>query len=211
MTTVLQENLTGIRVVRAFARQDFECEKFAVKNAAFRDRTDRLIRFLGAYWATSDFLCVAQLFLLLLVGAWWMADGRLSVGTLFAFQLLVNFVLWPVRHLGRVLTDTGKAMVSLRRIREILDVPEEFAPPRGVRGSRAPRGSHRGSRPHVRIRCSASRSVWHLFLATSRRHARPRGAAGVGKVRTCSAPAPSLRLRTRFDPIRRSRAQHALS
>ena len=129
MTTVLQENLTGIRVVRACARQDFECEKFAVKNAAFRDRTDRLIRFLGAYWATSDFLCVAQLFLLLLVGAWWMADGRLSVGTLFAFQLLVNFVLWPVRHLGRVLTDTGKAMVSLRRIREILDVPEEFDPP----------------------------------------------------------------------------------
>lgn len=60
MTTVLQENLTGIRVVRAFARQDFECEKFAVKNAAFRDRTDRLIRFLGAYWATSDFLCVAH-------------------------------------------------------------------------------------------------------------------------------------------------------
>jgi ATP-binding cassette subfamily B protein len=125
MTTVLQENLTGIRVVRAFARQDFECEKFAVKNAAFRDHTHRLIRFLGAYWATSDFLCVGQNFLLLVVGTWWMVDGRLSVGTLFAFQLLVNFVLWPVRHLGRVLTDTGKAMVALKRIREILEVAEE--------------------------------------------------------------------------------------
>ncbi len=128
MTTVLQENLTGMRVVRAFARQEFECEKFAVKNAAFRDRTDQLIRFLAAYWATSDLLCLAQLVLLLLVGTWWMASGDLSVGTLFAFQLLVNFVLWPVRHLGRVLTDTGKAMVSLRRIREVLDVPEELTP-----------------------------------------------------------------------------------
>ena len=129
MTTVLQENLTGIRVVRAFARQEFECEKFAVKNALFRDRTDKLIRFLGAYWAVSDLLCVGQIFLTLLVGTWWMAEGRLTLGTLFAFQLLVNFVLWPVRHLGRVLTDTGKAIVALRRLREILEVPEELDAP----------------------------------------------------------------------------------
>ena len=60
MTTVLQENLTGIRVVRAFARADFESEKFGAKNALFRDRNHRLIRVLGVYWASSDLLCFAQ-------------------------------------------------------------------------------------------------------------------------------------------------------
>jgi ATP-binding cassette subfamily B protein len=125
MTSVLQENLTGIRVVRAFARQDFEREKFAAKNAKFRDRTYKLIRYLGSYWAASDFLCVTQIGLALGYGAMRLHDGSLSVGTLFAFLAYQGMVLWPLRHLGRVLTDTGKALVALGRLGEILHEPEE--------------------------------------------------------------------------------------
>jgi ATP-binding cassette subfamily B protein len=125
MTTVLQENLTGVRVVRAFARQDFECEKFAAKNVQFRDRTNRLIELLATYWSLSDLLCMGQIGLTLIVGAWWTLEGAISVGTLFAFVTYENIVMWPVRHLGRVLSDTGKAMVSLGRLREILEEPEE--------------------------------------------------------------------------------------
>ncbi|MEZ5063556.1 MAG: ABC transporter ATP-binding protein [bacterium] len=127
MTSVLQENLTGIRVVRAFARQEFEVEKFAARNAEFRDRNYRLIRLLAYYWGSSDFVCLTQVGLVLGVGASRVLSGAITVGTLFAFLAYTGMVLWPVRHLGRVLTDTGKALVALKRIGEILDVPEEDA------------------------------------------------------------------------------------
>ncbi|HMB68353.1 MAG TPA: ABC transporter ATP-binding protein, partial [bacterium] len=132
MTAVLQENLTGIRVVRAFARQDYERGKFGERNAVFRDRTRRLITFLGAYWATSDLLCFLQLGTTLIYGAWWMQQGNMTVGTFFAFLSYQAIVIWPVRHLGRVLTDTGKAMVALGRLREILEEPVEEDAPAGA-------------------------------------------------------------------------------
>ncbi len=129
MTAVLQENLTGIRVVRAFARQDFEIGKFAVKNQTFRDLNNRLIRLMGIYWATSDFFALSQVGLVLFFGGFWLMDSSLSVGTLFTFMMLEGMVIWPVRQLGRVLTDTGKAVVSLGRINDILTEPEESLEP----------------------------------------------------------------------------------
>lgn len=125
MTTVLQENLTGIRVVRAFARQEFERGKFAEANALFRNRTERLIHLLGVYWPATDFLSLAQVGLVLFCGAHWTLAGRLSIGELQAFLMYEAMVIWPVRHLGRVLTETGKAIVALGRIREILAQEEE--------------------------------------------------------------------------------------
>ena len=125
MTTVLQENLTGIRVVRAFARQEFETEKFAEKNAAFRDHNKRLMVLLGAYYSFSDIVCLGQIGVLLIVGANWVLAGSLSIGTLFAFLTYEGMVIWPIRHMGRVLTDSGKAIVSIGRLSEILSEPIE--------------------------------------------------------------------------------------
>lgn len=125
MTATLQENLTGIRVVRAFARQRYEIDKFAARNAAFRDHNHRLIRLMGIYWGTSDLLAMSQVGIVLFSGAVLLRDGSLTVGTLFAFMTYVAMVIWPVRQLGRVLTDTGKAVVSLGRINEILTEAEE--------------------------------------------------------------------------------------
>ncbi|HEX7082441.1 MAG TPA: ABC transporter ATP-binding protein [Gammaproteobacteria bacterium] len=129
MTAVLQENLTGIRVVRAFARQDFEIEKFARKNAAFRDHNRRLIELMGIYWAAAELFALTQVGLVLFAGAFWIADGRITVGTLFAFLTYEAMIIWPVRQLGRVLTDAGKAVVSLKRVNEILTAPEETRDP----------------------------------------------------------------------------------
>jgi ATP-binding cassette, subfamily B, bacterial len=125
MTATLQENLTGIRVVRAFARQAYEIDKFAARNAAFRDHNHRLIRLMGIYWSSSDLIAMSQVGIVLFAGAGFMRDGSMSVGTLFAFMTYVAMVIWPMRQLGRVLTDTGKAVVSLGRINEILNEPEE--------------------------------------------------------------------------------------
>ena len=129
MTTVLQENLTGIRVVRAFARQDYEIGRFGEKIRAFRDNYYWLSRLMGWYWGIADFFALMQIGLVLIAGGFMVIDGRISVGDFFAFTTYVSMAIWPVRQLGRVLTDSGKAVVALTRIDHILTTPEESAAP----------------------------------------------------------------------------------
>ncbi len=121
MTARLQENLTGIRVVRAFARQQQECERFAQRNATWRDLDYRLIRLLGVYWSLSDLLCFAQRGLVLFAGAWLVSRGEMKIGQMVVFFMFTDRFLWPIRRLGRVLTDLGKATVSIDRLGEILE------------------------------------------------------------------------------------------
>ena len=125
LTSVIQENLTGIRVVRAFARQDYEKARFAKPNARFRDRHMRLLRLMSWYWSISDLVAFAQIGLVLLVGARWVSDGTLTVGVLFAFLAYMGIMLWPVRQMGRILTDLGKTSVAITRIQEILAAKRE--------------------------------------------------------------------------------------
>ncbi|MDP8201857.1 MAG: ABC transporter ATP-binding protein [Candidatus Tenebribacter burtonii] len=125
LSTVLQENLSGVRVVRAFARQKYEIDKFDEKNLEYRDLTYRLIRLLAWYWSVSDLLSLTQIIAVTVLGTYWAANGIITLGTLLAFTSYVGMLLWPVRQLGRVLTDMGKALVSIERIQEILDEPIE--------------------------------------------------------------------------------------
>jgi ATP-binding cassette subfamily B protein len=125
MTTVLQENLTGVRVVRAFANQAFEIEKFEEKNSAHRHKVFHLIWLLACYWGSSDFLALAQIAIVAAAGAYFTAQGSLSIGTMVVYSSYVGMLLWPVRQMGRILTDMGKALVAAERIQEILDAPRE--------------------------------------------------------------------------------------
>ena len=125
MTTVLQENLTGIRVVRAFANQDYEIDRFAEKNEVHRDKVYHLIWLLACYWSSSDFLAFLQIGLVLVAGAYYTAQGAISIGTLVLFTTYVGMILWPVRQLGRILTDMGKALVAVERLEEIFEEPKE--------------------------------------------------------------------------------------
>jgi ATP-binding cassette subfamily B protein len=125
LTTVLQENLTGIRVVQAFTRQAFEFDKFMERNGAFRDLEYRLLRMLGRYWALSDVLVLVQLGIVLVGGAYFVLQGSLSLGTWILFWWLLRTIIWPIRQIGRVLTDSGKATVAIDRIREVLSEPAE--------------------------------------------------------------------------------------
>lgn len=125
MTSRLQENIRGARVVRAFARGRFESETFAGRNAEYRNLWYRMIKLMSFYWPCSDLMCIAQTGLVLMVGAYLVIQGELTVGTLYAFIAYVNMFLWPVRHMGRILADLGKALVSLGRIDEILSAEVE--------------------------------------------------------------------------------------
>jgi ATP-binding cassette subfamily B protein len=143
LTTVLQENLTGIRIVRAFARQKFEIGKFLERNGEFRDLEYRLFNALSNYWALSDFLVLMQMGLVLIAGGYLALEGEISLGTWILFWWLLRTIIWPVRHLGRVLADAGKATVAIGRIREILnEEPESWEEPtaEGLRGEIDVRG-----------------------------------------------------------------------
>ena len=121
MTTVLQENLSSMRIVRAFARQDFEIKKFVDSSDDFRTKDFVISRLMSWYWSLSDMMCDIQIGFVLILGTLWAAQGLLTIGTLYAFMNYTSNLIWPLRHLGRVLADMGRASVSLTRIKEVLD------------------------------------------------------------------------------------------
>ncbi|MEM7626622.1 MAG: ABC transporter ATP-binding protein [Planctomycetota bacterium] len=125
LTARLQENLTNIRVVRAFARQAFEQEKFDTRNTDHRAKHWTLYRVFAVYWSVSDFLVFVQMGLALFAGAAFVASGKMPVGELVTFWLYVGLMVWPVRQMGRTLSELGKALVALQRIDEVLSAPME--------------------------------------------------------------------------------------
>ena len=129
MSAVLQENLTAVRVVRAFGRQQFEVEKFDAASRDFRDKANRLMRHFATYWSVSDLISFLQSGITLLFGVWYASSGELTVGTLTLFLGYVNMMLWPIRRLGRILADASKSLVSLERIDEVLRRPAEREEP----------------------------------------------------------------------------------
>lgn len=129
MSAVLQENLTGVRVVRAFGRERYEVEKFDRVNDKFRDLAAHQANLLAYYWSISDLLTMLQTAISLIYGVILAARGEITVGDLLVFTSYVGQLLWPVRQLGRILSDMGKSFVALDRIDEILcQKSEENAP-----------------------------------------------------------------------------------
>lgn len=127
LTAKAQENIAGIRVVRAFGRQSFEREEFRERNAAHRDADIRLFDGLSQFWALSDVTCLAQIMLVLVVGLTLVSGGSLGAGEFFFFLFATNMYIWPIRHLGRMLADLGKAAVAIERLHAIMDPAAEDA------------------------------------------------------------------------------------
>jgi len=133
MSTVLQENLTGVRVVKAFARQNYEIDKFDEKNVDYREKQYRVLKYLAVYWSSSDFLCMFQIALVVIMGVYWAVSGEISLGTLVVFVSYESMMIWPIRQLGRILTDLGKMQVAIDRIQEIFNTETEFAENEGLK------------------------------------------------------------------------------
>ena len=130
LTTCAQENLTGVRVVRAFGRERFEDEKFQEKNRHFSNLWIRLGKLLSVYWASGTLLTCLQVMVIILVGVTEAVHGRMTLGSFLAFISYNEALSWPVRSLGRVLSEMSKAGVSLDRVGYILSSPEESDPGR---------------------------------------------------------------------------------
>lgn len=126
LSSVINENLHGFRVIKAFAREDWERERFDRKNHAYAETTRRLIRLLGTYWSVSAGLSMLQMAAILIAGSWWAARGEISMGTVVMFFAYAGRFLWPVRQMGRILTEFGKSSVALERMGAILSEPTEY-------------------------------------------------------------------------------------
>jgi ATP-binding cassette subfamily B protein len=125
LSTRLQENLSGVRVVKAFARQDFERSKFDVENWEKFMRGRRVLRLHSVYWPISDILSSFQLLLGLTVGALMVMDGIITIGTYVAYAGMIIWIIWPIRNLGRLVTQMSSGLVSYGRVTEIIKEPEE--------------------------------------------------------------------------------------
>ena len=121
----VQENLTGVRVVRAFGREKYELDRFDEKNDSYAKKWIDLGYTLGIYWGLGDIVSASQLLAVVSVGAYLAAQGELTLGSMIIFISYTHTIAWPVRQLGRTLSEMSKAGVSLRRIKEILDAPPE--------------------------------------------------------------------------------------
>jgi len=120
LSTTLQENLTGARVVKAFARQAFEREKFGRQNWEKFLRGKRLLQMHSLYWPISDTLCGLQMLVCVVVGALRAMDGTISIGTWVAYNNMVLWTIWPMRNLGRLVVQMSSGLVSYARVAEVI-------------------------------------------------------------------------------------------
>ena len=120
LSTTLQENLTGVRVVKAFARQDYERDKFETDNMEKYVRGRRLLMMHALFWPISDIFCGFQMLGGFFAGALMALNGSISVGTYVSYVGLVIFLIWPMRNLGRLIVQMSTGMVSFGRVTKVI-------------------------------------------------------------------------------------------
>lgn len=125
LSTTLQENLTGVRVVKAFARQAFEMDKFEQENWKKYGLGKRLMFMHSLYWPISDIICAVQMLGIFFLGAVMAINGEITVGTYLAISGLLIWFIWPMRNLGRLIVHASQALVSYRRVADVLDEARE--------------------------------------------------------------------------------------
>ena len=120
VSTTLQENLTGVRVVRAFARQDYEQAKFDKANWERFRRGRHLLMIHSLYWPSTDILCGLQMIAGFTLAALMTINGDITIGTYLAYHGLIIWVIWPMRNLGRLIVEMSQGLVSYQRVATVI-------------------------------------------------------------------------------------------
>ena len=127
LSSTVQENLTGVRVVRAFGREKYEIDRFDQKNNAYSDLWVYLGKLMSVFWASGDLITNLQVLTVMVLGVVFAVEGRITLGEFIAFLSYNASLTWPVRSLGRIISDMSKAGVSMERVAYILEAEEEDA------------------------------------------------------------------------------------
>jgi ATP-binding cassette subfamily B protein len=121
----LQENLTGVRVVKAFARQSYEIDKFETENWEKFMRGRHLLLMHSSYWPISDIMTGTQMLAGFAIGALMAINGAISVGEYMSYAGLLIWILWPIRNLGRLIVQMSSGLVSFNRVMEVVKEKRE--------------------------------------------------------------------------------------
>lgn len=121
----IKEALFNIRVIKAFNREDYILNLFREKNEEFNITQNNFMKTFARFRAVNDFLTFLQLAIILVVGGYETITGQMNFGDLIAFVIYINMIIWPIRQMGQLLSDMARASVSISRIYEVLDLPEE--------------------------------------------------------------------------------------
>ncbi len=140
LSATLQENLAGVRVVKAFARQEFERNKFDTENWEKFRRGRRLLIMHSLHWPISDILSGLQTLFGFTIGALMVMDGRMSIGTYVTYSGLLIWIIWPIRNLGRLVVDMSSGLGSYGRVVEIIREQREPLDDGSYLPSRPPKG-----------------------------------------------------------------------
>lgn len=132
LSAMVQENFTGVRVVRAFGRQAYEIENFDTKNDYFANYWIKLGYLLSKYWGVGDLVSGLQVMLIIILGAIEAASGVITLGEFLVFVFYNSMLVWPVRQFGRILSEMSKTSVSLSRIKEIVSEEQENDTPGAI-------------------------------------------------------------------------------
>ena len=132
LSAMAQENLTGVRVVRAFGRERAEIEKFQKQNDHYTALWEKMAKVLSRFWSISDILSGIQVMLVVVFGAYFCVAGNLSEGEYIAFISYNSMMVWPIRQLGRMISEMSKAGVSIDRVAYIMHAPVERDEPDAV-------------------------------------------------------------------------------
>ena len=126
MMTVIQENLSSARIVRAFGNEAYEIEKLRIKNDHHRDMRLRTGKIVSKFWGTMDFIGISQYVLVIGLGIYFMNQNQMDAAQIAAALGLVGMLIWPIRGLGHILNDYAKALAASKRIYEILNLETEY-------------------------------------------------------------------------------------
>ena len=129
LSAMAQENLTGVRVVRAFGQERAEMDKFAKQNDHLTDLWIKMAKIMSRFWSVSDIFSGVQVMLVVIFGAYFCIHGSLSEGEYIAFISYNSMLVWPIRQLGRMISEMSKASVSMERIFYIMNSPAEADEP----------------------------------------------------------------------------------
>jgi ATP-binding cassette subfamily B protein len=125
LSTTLQENLTGVRVVKAFARQEYEKGKFEKDNWGKFLKGKLLLFMHSMFWPLSDIVLGLQMLFGFVYAATMAINGEITVGMYIAYVGLVVWLIWPIRNLGRIIVSASTGMVSYGRLMEIVKQARE--------------------------------------------------------------------------------------
>ena len=132
LSAMAQENLTGVRVVRAFGRERYEKDRFENHNEEYTGLWIKLGRLMSSFWASSDVLSGIQVMLVVIFGAVMCVNGKMTAGSYIAFLSYNGMLVWPIRQLGRMISEMSKAGVAIDRIRYIMESPVEQDKPDAI-------------------------------------------------------------------------------